>query len=98
MDKILILSAVSPGFLYIKTEQHNIAVLHNVILAFQTDQSLFFCRCMRTACHQIVIAYHLGTDKSSLKIGMDLAGCLRRFCSLLDGPGADSPVPRPSDN
>ena len=68
--------------LHVKPKQHNVSVLNDVIFSFQADESFFFCRCMGTARHQVVITDHLRADESPLKIGMDLSCRLRSLCAF----------------
>ena len=58
--------------LYIKPEQHDVSVLDHVVFSFQADQSFFFGRVVASAGDQIIVGYPFRTDKSTLKIGVDL--------------------------
>ena len=69
--------------LYVKAEQHDVAVLHHIFLAFQTHQSLFLGSRHRAARHQIVIGDNFGTDESLFEIGVDLSGSLGAFVPLV---------------
>ena len=74
--------------LYVEPEQHDIAVLYDVVFSLQSDQTFFFCRSMGSARDQIIIAYYLCADKSYLKVGMDLSCCLGCFRAFFDRPCA----------
>ena len=73
----------------IKPEQHNIAFLHDILLAFGTDQSFFPGNRVAAARHQVVEADNFGTYEAALDIGMDFAGCLGRPGTAPDCPGPD---------
>ena len=74
--------------LYIKSEYDDISVFYDVLFSFLAYQSFFFACVHAAMLDQIVIGYNFGTDKAALKIGMDLAGCLRSLGSFLDCPCA----------
>lgn len=74
--------------LYIKPEKCDIAILHDIVLTLDPGHSKFFGLDVRAGFHQLFIGCNLSPDKAPLNIGMDLSGCLRRFCALSDGPGA----------
>lgn len=69
--------------LYVEPEQHDIAVLYDIVFSLQSDQTFFFCRSMGSACDQIVIAYNFRTDKASLKVGVDLSCAWGAFVPFL---------------
>ena len=70
----------------VESEQYDIAILYNVILTFGADESFFFGCIVASLLYKIIIAYDLCTDKSSLKVRMNLTCCLRCLCSSLNGP------------
>jgi hypothetical protein len=72
--------------LYIEAEQNDIPVFYNVILALHSDDSFFPRRGKASVVEKVLIVDHLCLDKSTLKIGVDLAGSLRCLCALFDGP------------
>ncbi len=69
-----------------ESEQRNIAVVHNIILALRADKAFFLgCR-HASAGFEIVKCYYLGADKSAFEIGVYLAGGLGRLCSAAYRP------------
>lgn len=64
------------GCLYIKAEQHNVAIPHDVFLALGTYQALFLGRIHAAAGHQVVVVDYLRADKSTLKVAVNLSCCL----------------------
>ena len=76
--------------LYVEAEEYHIAVLHYIFFAFGTNQPLFFGCVHAAAGHEIIVIYHFGTDKASLKIAVDLARSLRCFRSYLMVQALDS--------
>ena len=74
----------NPPFLsYVKPEQHHVAILHHIFLAFAADEALLFCRGHRAVGDQILIRNHLSADEAALKIRMDFSGCLGAFVPRL---------------
>ena len=72
-------AACNRDFLYVEPEQHHVAVLHHILFAFGTHQTLFFGGGHRSARHQVVVRNHFGPDEAALEVGMNFAGGLRRF-------------------
>lgn len=72
----------------IESEQHNIAVLHNIVLALGAHKPGFFCRVIAAALHKSIICDNFGAYKAAFKVGMYFAGCLRRLCALCNCPCA----------
>ena len=75
--------------LHVEPEEDNVSVLHDVILALQTDKALFFGGGHAAAGHEIVKRDDLCPDKAALKIGVYFACSLRSLSAFGDGPGAD---------
>src|SRR5690606_21364288 len=75
--------------LYIKSEMHDIAILHNIFFAFHAHFPSFFHFRLGTVLDKIVIFYYLGTDKSFFKIGMNNARSLRCRPTLTNSPGTN---------
>ena len=57
--------------LNVKQEVHNITILHNVLLALDTDLTHITASLLGAKHNIIIILDNLGTDKTSLEIGMD---------------------------
>ena len=56
--------------LYVKAEKHNIAVNHNIFLAFASDKTFLLCGYhIAAAFHKLCKVYNLGANKATLKIG-----------------------------
>ena len=70
----------------VEQEVDNVAVFHDVLLALASKKPLRLGVCQRAAGFEIVECDDLGTDEATLKIGVDLAGSLRRLGAALDGP------------
>lgn len=68
---------------------NDVSVFHYVVFSFRADQTFFFCGGKRSALHEIFECDHLGADKASLKVGVDLSGGLRCLCALSDRPRTD---------
>ena len=68
---------------------HDIAVLHDVVLAFNTQFTRLFRALLAIIIDKILIGDGFGADKAFFEIGMD--DCRRFWCSCADsdGPGAD---------
>jgi len=73
--------------LSVKLEQHHIAVLDDIFLAFIAGLAGFLGRDFAAKRDEIVIGDGLGADEAALEIGMDDAGRLRGLVALVDGPG-----------
>src|SRR5690606_23530805 len=72
----------------VEEEVHDVAVLHDVLLALHPQLPLGARVGDAARLHQVLVAHHLGADEAALEVGVDLAGRLRRLGAALDGPGA----------
>ena len=72
--------------LYIKSKVHDVTILDNIVLAFNTKFSSFTDSCFRTIFNVIVVLNNLCTDESFLKVSVDNTGTLWGFPSLMEGP------------
>ena len=61
----------------VKAEIDDVAFLHDVVLAFESQQSLFAGGCVSTCTDQIVVADDLGADEPARDVGMNCAGGTR---------------------
>ena len=68
---------------------HDITVLHDVILAFQTQFSSLFCAMLPLVADEIVVSDHLGANKALLEISVNLSGGLWCGGTNVRRPGAD---------
>src|SRR5947209_3202985 len=80
--------------LHVEEEVHNVAVLHDVLLSFHSEDALPAGSCLRAVREQIVPADHLRLDESALEVRVDDAGRLRRSGAFADHPGAAFVLPR----
>ena len=67
---------------------HDVAVGDHIVLAFEPEFAGLARARFAPVADIIVVGDGLGADEALLEIGMDDAGGLRGFCSLLDRPGA----------
>ena len=70
----------------VETEQRNVAILHDVVFAFAANQTLLLACGHGAQLLQRFKGHDLRTDKALFKVGVDLAGSLRRFGTFLDRP------------
>src|SRR5699024_9880464 len=73
----------------VETEQDDVPVLHDVVLALAAHQAALFGHGHRAALHQLVKADDLRPDEAPLEVGVDLARRLGGLGALCDGPGPD---------
>jgi hypothetical protein len=69
-------------------EVHHVAVLHDVLLAFEPELARLARTRFALERDVVVIGDGLGADEALLEIRMDDAGRLRGLGALGDGPGA----------
>ena len=67
---------------------HHVAILHDVVLAFQPELARIARARFAVAGNIIVIGNGFGADETMLEIGVDHASALRRFRSPRHRPGA----------
>ena len=72
----------------VEAELHDVAVLHDVVLAFDARLAGGLGVGHRTCGDQVVEADDLGLDEAALEVGVDDAGSLGGGGALADGPGA----------
>jgi len=75
--------------LNIKPEVHHIAILDDIVLAFQPPFPGLFGTVFAFVVDEIVIANDFGADKAFFKISVDHRSGLRGGCAHLDGPGTN---------
>ena len=71
----------------IETEMHDVAVLHDIILAFGPHLARVLGGLFAAQCDEIIIGDGLGADEAALEIGVDDARRLRRLGAAMHGPG-----------
>src|SRR5262249_60132426 len=70
-----------------KPEQHDVAVLDDVVLALEAHLAGLLGAKLATGSHIVVEGDGFGADEALLEIGMDAAGGARRLGAGLHGPG-----------
>ena len=78
--------ALTP-FLHVEAEFDDVAVLHDVVLAFQSHKALFTGSLFAATGNEVIVGNNFSTDEAFFKVRMDLASCLRCRRSFDDGPG-----------
>src|SRR5215203_5439579 len=73
----------------VELEQQDIAILDDVLLAFDAVETLVACGRNGAACDKVAVGHGLRLDKAAIEIRMDHARGLRRGISLVNGPGAN---------
>src|SRR6185437_12548716 len=76
-----------PAISHIETEVKNVAVLDDVIGAFQTHLAGILRALLAAAGDEVLISDGLGPDEALLEIGVDHACGLRRLRAVPHGPG-----------
>src|SRR5690606_2133308 len=72
----------------VKAEMHDVTVLNDVVLAFQTPFTGFFGAVFTLVLNKIVIADDFGADKTTFKVGVNSGGGARCGITHFNGPGA----------
>src|SRR5437763_16684405 len=67
---------------------HDVAVFHDVILAFEAQRAFAARVRLRTRLEQLVPVDGLRPDEMFFQVGVDRAGRFHRAPSAADGPGA----------
>src|SRR5690606_18440696 len=70
-----------------KPEMHHVAILNDVVLAFQAHLAGIARSCLAAIGDEIVVGDGLGANEALLEIGMDDASSLGRLCAGGHGPG-----------
>src|SRR5690606_23907709 len=80
-------------WLNVKPEMTEVAVLDDVVPAFQAHEPLLPGRLFRAGGHQILVGDDFGPDEAPFEVGVDDPGGLGRLRALPDGPGPHFPFP-----
>ena len=72
----------SKSFLYVEQEVYNVAVFHDVFLAFTANQTLCLGCGHGAAFLHVMEGNDLGTDKTTFKVGVDLTRGLRSLAAF----------------
>ncbi len=75
--------------LWCEAEEGDVAVLENVLFAFEAILAGFAGGGGAAQPSEVLITDHFGFDKTLFEIGMDDTGGLRGFPAFLDRPSAD---------
>jgi len=73
----------------IELEEHDVAVLHNILLSFLSVQAGSFHFLFGPMLEQVVVSLHLSHDESVFEIGMDDTGSSWCHGSVSDSPALD---------
>src|SRR3989338_10323587 len=73
--------------LNVKTEVHDIPILHDILLAFYPHLAGIFRALLALVFHEIVIGDHLGADEAALEIVVNHGGSLGGGIALVVGSG-----------
>ena len=73
----------------LEAEVHDVAFLHDVILAFESPPARFLRALLAIAGDVVVVGDDLGTDETRREIRVNLARSLRRRRARAYRPGAD---------
>jgi hypothetical protein len=68
---------------------NNIAVLDDVVFAFKSELSGFSAFRLAAKSDKVLVGNHLGADKATLNVAMNLSCSFTRDRPLSDRPGAD---------
>src|SRR4029450_6599252 len=68
---------------------NDVAVLDDVVFALKSEFASLFTLRLTAQNNKVIVSNHLGTDKSTLDVTMNLSCSLARDRSLSDRPGAD---------
>ena len=69
-------------------EQHHVAILHDVLFAFEPNLGLFFRRGKAARREQIFPLHHVRFDEAALDVAVNGSGGLLCVHAALDGPRA----------
>ena len=75
--------------LHIEPEMDNVAIFHEVVLAFQAPFAGIFGAVFAVIFDEIVVTNYFGTDKAFFKVSVDDTGRVRGGGAGFYGPGAD---------
>ena len=70
----------------VEAEMHDVAILHNIFLAFDAKLTSFANSSLRTVLQIVFIFDNFGTDKTLLEVGMDNTSTLWGLPSLVVSP------------
>src|SRR5699024_12461739 len=70
-----------------KSELHDVADLHQVVLTFQSNFSSRLCFSHGPGLNKVIKGYNFGTDEASLEVCMNHSGGLRGSIAFVDCPG-----------
>lgn len=74
------------AYLYVESEVHDVAVLNDILFAFDAHFAGLFASRFRAESNVIVVLDNFGAYKAFFKVGVNNAGALGGFASLVVGP------------
>src|SRR5438093_4732120 len=72
-----------------KPKMDDVAVLDDIIFAFQAELARFFALRLAAVCDELVVRDHFGANKSTLDVAVDFACGFLCGCAMSDRPSAD---------
>lgn len=72
----------------VEFEEHDVAVLDEVVLAFDAELAGFFNFGFGAVGEEVLAVVDLGFDEAALKVGVDNAGGLGGLAARFEGPSA----------
>src|ERR1044072_2232882 len=78
----------TPGILDVEAEMEDVAVLHGVLLAFQSQLAGIAGAGFAVQRHVVVVGDGLGADETPFEVGVDHTGGFRRLGLAAPRPGA----------
>src|ERR1700761_6403961 len=69
-------------------ERYHVAILHDVLFAFEAHLRLFTRRAEAARGHQVFPVHHFGLDEPALDVAVNCARCFLRVHAALDRPRA----------
>ena len=65
---------------------HDVAILHDVLFAFQTHFPGFLCAFFAFVLYVVVVGDDFGSNEAAFKVGVDHASSLWGSCAFFNGP------------
>ena len=85
---LAILPTAPPAPLHVEQEVHDVAILHEVFLAFGTHKTCFLGGVPAAVLEEVGVAQSFGADKASFKVRVDDTCALRCLETSVERPGA----------
>ena len=75
-------------WLHVEEEVHDVAVLNNIFLSFDSELSCGSAGCFRLERNEVLVFDYFGADEALFKVCVDYSRCLRCLVSFVDCPRA----------